>query len=184
MRIRQLGKATALSLALGLLTHQALAWNEGINFSLPVITKDPENLHGLNFSIWYNPETLTWRQFNLYFDLVGAHYWVNGPGTPYHDVNILAVAPVVRYLFKTHAMLRPYFEFSVGLSYLSNTHFANSNQGMHFAFQDRAGAGVLIGAKEQFSLGVHAVHYSNASLASHNSGITIPMMVDIGYKFL
>lgn len=183
MRTRRL-RLCAIFLACSLITPPAFAWSEGITLSVPVITKDPENLHGINFGVWYNPETLVWRQFNVYFDLIGAHYWVNGPGTPYHDINILAVSPVVRYLFKTHYGFRPFFELSIGLSYLSNTRFANSNQGMHFAFQDRGGLGVLMGAKEQFSLGVHAVHYSNASLSSHNSGITIPMMVDVGYKFL
>ncbi|HVY53768.1 MAG TPA: acyloxyacyl hydrolase [Gammaproteobacteria bacterium] len=167
-----------------ILASSAFAWNEGITVSTPLITKDPDNLHGGSFSVWYNPENLTWRQFNLYFDLLGAHYWINGPRTPYHDINILAISPIIRYLFKPHYSVRPYFEFSVGLSYLSNTRFANTNQGMHFAFQDRGGLGVLMGAKEQLSLGLHAVHYSNASLASHNSGITIPLMIDISYKFL
>lgn len=167
-----------------ILTSPALAWNEGISLSLPVISKDPENLHGLNLGVWYNPETLTWRQFNLYFDLIGAHYWVNGPTTTPHDINIIAASPVIRYTFKHHFGITPYFELSIGLSYLSNTRFAGRNLGMHFAFQDRGGIGILMGNKEQFSLGAHIVHYSNASLSSHNSGITIPLMIDLGYKFL
>lgn len=162
---------------------EAFAWSEGFNVSIPVVTKDPENLHGGNFGIWYDPETLIWRQFHLFFDVQGAHYWVNGPSTPYHDINIIAVSPVVRYLFKEHFMVVPYFELSIGLSYLSNTRFANTNQGMHFAFQDRGGLGILFGGRQQFGLGAHVVHYSNASLSSHNSGITIPLMVDLSYKF-
>jgi hypothetical protein len=162
----------------------ARAWSEGISLSLPVITKDPSDLHGLNAGVWYDPESLTWRQFNLYFDLIGAHYWVKGPATPYHDINIIAASPVLRYTFKHHLGVTPYFELSIGLSYLSNTRFANTNQGIHFAFQDRAGLGILLGKKEQFALGAHIVHYSNASLAAHNSGITIPLMVDLSYKFL
>ena len=162
----------------------SFAWSEGISLSLPVITKDPEDLHGVSGGVWYDPETLVWRQFHLYFDLIGAHYWVKGPSTPYHDINIIAASPVVRYLFKHHWGMTPYFELSVGLSYLSNTRFANTNQGMHFAFQDRGGLGVIVGEKQQLSLGAHIVHYSNASLSSHNSGITIPLMVDVSYKFL
>jgi len=161
----------------------AFAWSEGATISLPVITKDPENLHGFNFGLWYDPETLVWRQFHLYFDVLGAHYWVAGPSVSYHDINILAVSPVVRYLFKEHFSMTPYFEFSIGASYLSNTRFANRNLGMRFAFQDRGGLGVLFGSKQQFALGGHIVHYSNASLSSNNSGITIPLMVDLSYKF-
>jgi len=161
----------------------ALAWSEGFTISLPVVTKDPENLHGANFGIWYDPETLIWRQFHLFFDILGAHYWVTGPSTPYHDVNIIAVSPIVRYLFKEHFHVTPYFELSVGASYVSNTRFANRNMGMHFAFQDRGGLGIAFGAQQQYVLGAHVVHYSNASLASHNSGITIPLMIDFSYKF-
>ncbi len=160
-----------------------LAWSEGAFISLPLIAKDPDGLHGFNFGLWYDPETLIWRQFHLYFDVLGAHYWVTGPTDTYHDINIVAVSPVVRYLFKEHLHLNPYIELSIGASYLSNTRFAGRNLGIHFAFQDRAGVGFTFGQKQQFSLGVHAVHYSNASLASNNSGITIPLMIDVGYKF-
>jgi hypothetical protein len=161
----------------------ALAWNEGISLSIPVITKDPDDLHGFSGSIWYDPETLVWRQFHLYFDVVGAHYWVSGITDTYHDINIIAVSPVVRYLFKEHFSVTPYFELSVGAAYLSNTRFANRNMGMHFSFQDRGGLGFTFGNRQQFALGAHIVHYSNASLSSNNSGITIPLMVDLSYKF-
>lgn len=181
-------RAVLAPLFLGLffqfLPSLALAWSEGVFVSVPVITKDPENLHGGNFGVWYDPETLAWRQFHLYFDLQGAHYWVSGSNIPYRMLNIIAVSPVVRYLFKPHWNMTPYFELSIGLSYLSNTRFAGTNQGMHFAFQDRGGLGVVLGAKQQFNIGAHIVHYSNASLSSHNSGITIPLMLDLGYKFL
>lgn len=171
-----------LSLSLQYFSSPALAWSEGATVSLPLITKDPDNLHGFNLGLWYDPETLIWRQFHLYFDLVGAHYWVSGPSTSYHDINIVAVSPVIRYLFKEHFNMYPYIELSIGASYLSNTRFANRNLGIHFAFQDRGGIGLNFGKKQQFSLGVHAVHYSNASLASNNSGITIPLMIDFSYK--
>lgn len=167
----------------GSLPEAAFAWNEGVTVSLPVITKDPDNLHGFNFGLWYDPETLSWRQFHLYFDVLGAHYWVKGQATPYHNLNILAAAPVVRYVFNSHFGVTPYLELSIGPAYLSNTRFANRNLGMHFAFQDRGGIGLTMGQRQQFALGVHAVHYSNGSLCSNNSGITIPMMVDFSYKF-
>lgn len=184
----RMNRFLAITLGLSSLFFQALpqtaiAWNEGISISVPVITKDPENLHGISASVWYDPETLVWRQFHLYFDLVGAHYWVSGADTAYHDINIIAVSPVVRYLFKEHFNVTPYLEFSIGPSYLSNTRFANRNLGMHFSFQDRGGLGITMGKKQQFSLGMHIVHYSNGSLSSNNSGITIPLLLDASYKF-
>jgi hypothetical protein len=45
------------------------------------------------------------------------------------------------------------------------------------------GIGALLGTSENLSLGVHAVHYSNSHLSAHNSGISVPMMLDIGYRF-
>ncbi|HSW71104.1 MAG TPA: acyloxyacyl hydrolase, partial [Gammaproteobacteria bacterium] len=80
--------------------------------------------------------------------------------------------------------LTPYIELSIGAAYLSNTRFAGRNLGIHFSFQDRAGVGITFGSKQQFSLGAHVVHYSNGSLSAHNSGITIPLMVDLSYKLV
>jgi hypothetical protein len=179
-RIRIMGLC-ALTLSL-CLPQLSLAWSEGIGISVPVIAKDPDGLHGLNASIWYDPETLVWRQFHLFFEALAAHYWID-TRKPYHETNIIAVSPVLRYNFHQHLGVIPYFELSVGASYISNTHFGNRNLGMHFAFQDRAGAGLLLGSKQQFTLGAHIVHYSNACLSSHNSGITIPLLIDFTYKF-
>ena len=141
--------AGLLALVFQSFPFKAFAWSEGITVSVPVITKDPENLHGGNAGVWYDPETLVWRQFHLFFDVLGAHYWVTGPSTPTHDINILAVSPVVRYIFKEHFHVKPYFEFSIGAAYLSNTRFAGSNLGMHFSFQDRGRLGVLMGCKDK-----------------------------------
>jgi lipid A 3-O-deacylase len=98
-------------------------------------------------------------------------------------LNIYSVAPVVRYSFNRRGSIKPFLELSVGLSYLNHTHFEDRKLGIHFAFQDRLGVGALLGKAERFSLGVHAVHYSNAHLSGHNSGVSIPLVLDIGYRF-
>ena len=90
---------------------------------------------------------------------------------------------MIRYTFKRHGPALPYLELSIGLAYLNHTRFDDRNLGMHFSFQDRMGVGAFLGKSEQLSIGVHAVHYSNAHLASNNSGITIPLTLDIGYRF-
>lgn len=162
----------------GLSTAQALY---GANFSLPVSSSEPNNLHGYQFMLNYDPQRFKWRQFNVYFDGGFSHFWAN---TAHNStINIYSIAPVVRYTFKRHWSLQPYLELSIGASYLNQTRIENRNLGIHFAFQDRMGVGTLIGGSERLSLGIHAVHYSNAHLSNHNQGITIPLVLDVGYRF-
>lgn len=154
----------------------------GMNFSLPIVTSEPPSLHGYQFMLNYDPNSIKWRQFNIYFDGGYSRLWLNN--TSHHDtLNIYSVSPVIRYTFKKRGPVLPYLELSIGLSYLNQTRFDDRNFGIHFAFQDRMGLGALFGQSEQLSIGFHAVHYSNASLAKHNSGITMPIVLDIGYRF-
>ncbi len=130
----------------------------------------------------YDPDRFKWRQFNVYFDGGFSHFWITN--TPYYTtVNIYSIAPVVRYTFRRRGPLFPYLELSIGVAYLNHTHIDNRNLGIHFAFQDRLGIGALVGSSKRLSLGIHAVHYSNARLSGHNSGITVPLELDIGYRF-
>ncbi len=93
------------------------------------------------------------------------------------------MAPVVRYTFRRRGPVLPFLELSIGLSYLNRTRLEDRNLGIHFAFQDRMGIGALFGKSEKLSLGIHALHYSNAHLANQNSGLTVPLMLDVGYRF-
>ncbi|RDI42852.1 acyloxyacyl hydrolase [Aquicella lusitana] len=154
----------------------------GANFSYTLITKEPPSLHGYQLMLNYDPQRFKWRQFNVYFDGGFSHFWVTN--TPYYTtLNIYSIAPVVRYTFKKRGPVLPYLELSIGLSYLNHTRLDDRNLGIHFAFQDRAGIGAFFGASERLSIGVHAVHYSNARLSAHNSGITVPLLLDVGYRF-
>ena len=154
----------------------------GANFSVAAITTEPPSLHGYQFMFNYDPQRIKWRQFNIYFDGGMSHFWVNNTSY-YRSLNIYSLAPVVRYTFKKHGPILPYLELSIGLAYLNHTHLDSRNLGIHFAFQDRIGVGALLGSAEQFSVGLHAVHYSNGHLSNHNSGITVPVALDIGYRF-
>lgn len=153
----------------------------GGTFSYAAVAKDPSNLHGYQLMLNYDPQRFKWRQFNVYFDGGFSNFWVHGG--PYSSVNIYSVAPVIRYTFKRRGPILPYLELSVGVSYINHTHISDRNLGIHFAFQDRMGIGALLGASEKVSVGVHAVHYSNAHLAKNNSGITVPLVLDVGYRF-
>jgi hypothetical protein len=154
----------------------------GGTVSIPLLTKEPQSLRGGQFMLVYDPNRFKWNQFDLYFDAGYSNF--SASGTPiYTNVSIYSIAPILRYTFKEHRATHPYLELSFGLSYLNHTRLENRNLGIHFAFQDRAGFGLLLGNQHQFVVGMHIVHYSNAHLSSHNSGITIPLMLDIGYRF-
>lgn len=153
----------------------------GGTFSYDAHSKDPSNLHGYQLMLNYDPQRFKWRQFNVYFDGGFSNFWVNSG--PHSTVNIYSIAPVIRYTFKRRGPVLPYLELSIGVSYMNHTRIADRNLGIHFAFQDRMGIGALLGKSEKLSLGVHAVHYSNAHLSNHNSGITVPLMLDVGYRF-
>jgi hypothetical protein len=169
-------------LCLFALLPQALATPYyGANVSYVALPKDPPQLHGYQLMLNYDPDQFKWRRFNVYFDGGFSHFWQNHT-TNYSALNIYSVAPVIRYNFKKRGPISPFLELSIGLSYLSRTRLEDRNLGMHFAFQDRMGVGALLGASEQLSLGLHAVHYSNAHLAHHNAGLTIPLLLDVGYR--
>lgn len=154
----------------------------GAQLSLPIIATEPSPMHGYQFFFNYDPDMYKWRQFNVYFDGGFSHFYQNQQAY-YSGLNIYSLAPVVRYAFRRHGPIKPFLELSVGLSYLNHTRIENRNLGIHFAFQDRMGVGALLGRAEKISLGVHALHYSNARLSSHNSGISVPLVLDVGYRF-
>ncbi len=154
----------------------------GASFSLPLITKDPEYLHGYRAAIWYQPDSLIWQHLHIYFDASFGHWWVTND-TPNKNLNIYSVSPIFRYYFTQNRSVSPFINASIGLSYLSNTRIDHQNLGMHFAFQDQLGVGATFGAKQAFSLSLSAMHYSNGSLCKKNAGITIPLMINAEYGF-
>lgn len=153
----------------------------GAKVSIPLTSSEPSNAHGYQFMLEYDPQCFKWRRFNVYFDGGISHFWVSDPHNS--TINIYSAAPVVRYTFKRRGPVLPYLELSIGLSYLNHTRLDNRNLGIHFAFQDRMGIGALIGQAERLSVGIHALHYSNAHLSGHNQGITFPLVLDVGYRF-
>jgi lipid A 3-O-deacylase len=168
------------SLLLMMLTTYAHA-HYGASISIPLTAKEPPNLHGYQILLNYDPQRFKWRKFNVYFDGGFAHFTTNTPCNS--SLSIYSVAPVVRYTFRRRGPVLPFLELSIGFSYLTQTRLENRNLGIHFSFQDRMGIGALLGRAEQFSLGIHAMHYSNAHLSEHNSGLTIPLLLDVGYRF-
>lgn len=69
-----------------------------------------------------------------------------------------------------HAILSPFFEFGIGLAYLSKNKMNHKKLGNHYQFEDRLGFGFYF-AKRQAALTYRYMHYSNASLYDNNSGL-------------
>jgi lipid A 3-O-deacylase len=165
--------------------QQAEASHYGILFSKTLAASATHGLHGHQLMLQYDPQCCYWRKFNLYFDGGVSRFWVENH-THNRALTIYSAAPVIRHTFKPRGQLTPYLEFSIGAAYLTKTRLDGKNLGIHFAFQDRIGFGALLYSNNghEFSVGLHTVHYSNAHLSEHNSGITAPLVLDIAYRLL
>lgn len=168
------------------LSLTSIASADGLQFgvTLPILikAKDPEGVHGYRAVVWYQPSSLVWSKFNIYFAGSFGHWWVHGAKTA-GSLNIYAIAPVLRYYFVKTPTISPYIEASIGAAYLTRTHFSTSNLGIHYSFQDEVAIGAVFGKEQRFYASVSALHYSNASMASSNAGITIPVILNLGYQF-
>ena len=173
----------ALLFFLGLITWQsAAASSVGASFSYPLMRKDPNDLHGYRAALTYQPPSFIWKHISIYFDASYGHWWVGGH-QPYRSLNIYSVAPYLRFYFVKTAKLSPYIEASIGASYLTRTRISNRNLGIHYAFQDQLAIGTTFGREQRFYFSLSALHYSNGSFCTSNAGITIPIMMNMGYRF-
>lgn len=153
----------------------------GVSLSYPLAAKDPPNMTGLRGSVWFQPQSFIWKSFSLYLDASFAHWYVTN-SVPNRNINIVALAPILRMYFKKTMYISPYLELSVGPSYMSSTRIGTRNLGMHFAFQDFLGVGAVFGKQQRFSASFSVMHYSNGHLCSVNSGITIPLLLNVAYR--
>ncbi|MBA3661189.1 MAG: acyloxyacyl hydrolase [Gammaproteobacteria bacterium] len=154
----------------------------GGRLSAILLGKEPAQIQGYQLMVYYDPGSLAWDKLSLYFDGGFSHFYVDNIAH-YADIQIYSAAPVLRYAFLDTTHITTFLEASIGLAYLNHTRLKNRNLGIHFAFQDRLGVGALIGPQKRINIGLHAVHYSNAHLSSHNSGLTALLVFDIGYQF-
>jgi hypothetical protein len=167
-----------------LLSSTALASALQFGVTLPILlkSKDPEGVHGYRAVAWYQPQSFIWGNLNLYFAAGAGHWWAHGAKSN-KVINIYAFAPVLRFYFKKTTYFSPYIEASIGPAYMNRTRFSTQNLGIHYTFQDEVGIGALFGKQQGFYTTLSALHYSNGRLSAHNSGITVPLILNIGYKF-
>ncbi len=178
-----------LFIILGLLsiTHTVHAKESGpgISVTYPIIVSEPENLHGYRISLFYQPERLIGSYVKLYFDASFGHWWDNttsNDAPTNSSLNIYSIAPVVRVYYK-NTVVTPFVDLSIGFSYLSETRIYKRNLGMHFTFQDQLALGAAFGKDQHFTVSLGGLHYSNGSLCERNSGMTIPLFINVGYRF-
>lgn len=172
-----------LLLFLGLLFAKlCFASYSGFTYTYPLIIKDPTDLHGSRFSFWHQPDALLFGRTHLFFDASLGNWWVNDHSAN-NQINIFSLAPVLRYYIIDSPFIAPFIDLSIGVSYLSSTRIDDRNLGLYFAFQDQLGFGVSMGRDKRFSMSASALHYSNASLCGTNAGITIPLLINVVYRF-
>ena len=154
----------------------------GIALSYLLIDKDPSHLRGYRGTVWYQPTSLTWPQVKVYFEAGCGHWWVNNYPIN-REMNIYSLAPTLRYYFTQNYFISPYVDLSIGGAYLTRTRIANRNLGIYFSFQDQIAVGASFGKEQRLSVSLSTMHYSNGSMAGTNAGITIPLLMNVGYGF-
>lgn len=153
----------------------------GVSGTVLLIAKNPDDLKGGRFSIWYQPRSLIWTHARVFFDASVGHWWVPSD-QPNSSITIFAIAPVFRYYFIYTSWFSPFMDLSIGPSYLSKTKIEKRNLGIHFAFQDQFALGATIGREQRLSVSLGAMHYSDGGFSEYNAGITIPLFLDISYR--
>lgn len=171
-----------IAISLSLINTAFAAPHFGGTLSILETPKEPPHLRGFQFMLDYDPQRFQWRAFDIYFDAGVGQFWDHSQPF-YTTLTIYSIAPVIRYSFIKRGPVYPYLDLSIGLAYFNHTHIADRNLGMHPALQDRMGIGGIIGESQQVSIGVHIAHYSNAHLCSNNAGISVPVFLDVGYRF-
>ncbi len=98
-----------------------------------------------------------------YWD-AGYTYWEGDKKSNNHS---LSVSPVFVYEFNGERV-KPYVEAGIGVAAFRHTRIENRNLGTAMQFEDRLGVGLRFGEQ---TLGLRAIHYSNAGIKKPNDGI-------------
>ncbi len=100
-----------------------------------------------------------------YWD-AGYTYWEGGKAAS--GTHSLSFAPVFVYEFSGQKF-QPFIEFGIGVAAFSGSRVGDRTLGSAFSFEDRLGVGVRF--NKHHTLGLRAIHYSNAGLKNPNDGV-------------
>ncbi|MDO8954222.1 MAG: acyloxyacyl hydrolase [Gammaproteobacteria bacterium] len=163
---------------------QGLAFSYGGHF---IANSQPKDTSGYKIDYDAMPSNWTWYNNSVvaYVQANYAHWHTNNAtGSEYNTIGVVGVAPVARWYFMAPTSnVAPYAEASVGLAALSHNSFGDRNLGTRLLFQDMAGIGATFGQSKQVFASLNFLHYSNASTHKDNDGVTIPLMLTVGYNF-
>jgi lipid A 3-O-deacylase len=67
--------------------------------------------------------------------------------------------------------LRPFIEAGIGVAVFADTQIEDRDLGSMFQFEDRLGVGLRFGRGH--TLGLRAIHYSNAGIKTPNDGVEV-----------
>ncbi len=174
-----------ISTALVVLPLCSMAMQNGVAVSYGTgfgTLSDPQGVGGFNLAYQVQPDSWVWGGLNLWLNF-SYGYWKTTDYPEHQTINTFAVAPILRWYFCNNATATPFIQGSIGATDLSQHYFGNRNLGSHFAFQDQGGVGFAFGAKKEVYLSLEMLHYSNAGLASQNSGFTVPALLTVGAWF-
>lgn len=97
-----------------------------------------------------------------------------------NDNDATSLSLVLRIPFRIHVQC--FVDIGIGAAYLSDQEISTRNLGSNWLFEDRLGAGILLGERQQYELGYRLVHFSNGYLAQTNQGINFHFLI-LGYWF-
>lgn len=136
---------------------------------------------------------IPWEKYNTILNINFSYAYIKSH--KHNDINssntiqIISVGPDI-YVFPFRAALLQlqtlsniYIEGSIAPSYLTKTVFDNRDLGIHYSFKDTFGLGLKLNHSVLESCGVKITHYSNAHLSNKNRGITLPLLLFVGFKF-
>ena len=171
--------------SLGILPLTCFALQQGIAASYGngwIYQSNPQGVTGYDFAYNLHPDSWTWNNFTLDLDFNIGH-WHTGAYSENNDITTYGIAPVLRWYFLGPKVITPFLQGSIGGAWLSSDYFGPRALGSHLLFQDMGGLGIAFGAHQNFYLTIQSLHYSNANIASHNSGFSVPCMISLGYQF-
>jgi hypothetical protein len=148
---------------------------------------EPERLRGGRISVtdnwrWVLPSKDHAWELHGYWDYSIAYWFtqIKVSGEP-SSIVALAAAPVLR-LEKLHTeYFKPFLEASLGAVWLSHSRLGHRNVGSQINFQDMLGVGTYFGAKQQYEISGHYLHYSNAGIFPPNNGLDVKLLVTLAY---
>ena len=179
---RLAGGLLVLILAAGTAGAEGLALRAGVSYGTSESTAF--DLYGqYSFEPWL--ERISYQL--VPFANMGFTLWSgdkkNYPAAQNDQIWGLVAALGLRLEMNTWEAARPYFAFSVGPSYISESEFLDRYMGGgHYLFNLRASLGLLLGEERRHSLGLDASHYSNAFTQSSNDGYNA-LGLSYGYSF-